>query len=301
MSGSRIEFDHEDLFQFNGDENIEFLPISLDYSFPKFGLFSVPKPIINMPQSTFRGDLRGTDEIFKKGFFARGLNPDLCLHADPANGCYFPDSAHVATSPFENVAKLFPMDLPPGTKQTYLYEINTKRPSINVAQELAPRAAKGEILLEDYFVMSLGETERTFLHKIESSEIKGARVVDATTRTIQEGYIPNPNYIPPSLPELTLWKAGRLAGAGLAAFGAVQDSLSFYNEYKISENSGDYSNTYNEGLRIAGGWSGAWAAGATAAELSVAACIPLTPFITPLGPPVCGFLGGLVGSMLAAK
>lgn len=41
------------------------------------------------------------------------------------------------------------------------------------------------------------------------------------------------------------------------AYGAVQDGISFNNQYQISRQTGNYGNTYKEGARIAAGWTGA--------------------------------------------
>ncbi|WP_235582317.1 LysM peptidoglycan-binding domain-containing protein [Rhizobacter sp. Root1221] len=94
-----------------------------------------------------------------------------------------------------------------------------------------------------------------------------------------------------------LWATRGLAknlsvvGKGLTGIGIAADSYSFYSEYQSSAKTGDYSNTYREGVRIAGGWAGAYAVGGVGAEFGAAFGLAFSP----VGAVVGGFVGGLIG------
>ena len=85
----------------------------------------------------------------------------------------------------------------------------------------------------------------------------------------------------------------RALGAAGMAYGAYQDGKSLYNEFQISQETGDYSNTAIEAGRITAGWSGA----ALGAQLG--ARIGMLGFY---GGPVVGavttVLGGAIGGAL---
>jgi len=82
-----------------------------------------------------------------------------------------------------------------------------------------------------------------------------------------------------------------IAGRGLTAVGIASDGYSLYSQYQQSAKTGDYSNTYREGVRVAGGWAGAYAVGAAGAEFGAAFGMAFSP----VGAVVGGFVGGLIG------
>jgi hypothetical protein len=102
----------------------------------------------------------------------------------------------------------------------------------------------------------------------------GNNVVDADLRAAR-GYAKN------------LAVVGRVA----TVVGAVVDGYSLYSQYQQSVQTGNYSNTYREGVRIAGGWAGAYAVGTAGAELGAAFGMAFTP----AGAVIGGFIGGVIG------
>jgi LysM repeat protein len=77
------------------------------------------------------------------------------------------------------------------------------------------------------------------------------------------------------------------AGGLLTAYGVYQDASSLKTEIYKSVDSGEWSNTARESVRITGGWSGAWA-GAEVGALSLA-------WAGPIGAAVGGIVGGGIG------
>ncbi|WP_256081315.1 hypothetical protein [Massilia sp. YIM B04103] len=110
------------------------------------------------------------------------------------------------------------------------------------------------------------------------------RVVQSPTSTVDE----------------TLWKTRRVAtglqwgGRALTAYGAAMDAASLYSEVQTSRQTGNYGNTVNESVRIAGGWGGAWAVGAAGAEFGAGFGLAFGP----VGALVGGFAGGVVGGAI---
>jgi YD repeat-containing protein len=94
-----------------------------------------------------------------------------------------------------------------------------------------------------------------------------------------------------------LWAARGLAknlavvGRGLTAVGAAADGYSLYSQYQQSAQTGNYTNTYREGVRIAGGWAGAYAVGAAGAEFGAGIGLAFSP----VGAVIGGFIGGVIG------
>lgn len=270
-------------------------------------------------QHLYRGAAKDIDEAFNKGFTARGENVDLFSHAmDPED--YLIDSAFISTSLDKDVASTFPKSYFE-IYNSYLYEIYSTRPTIDVAKELMHRVSQDDIVPEDFEIYR-GEQERAFVSKIFPYEIKGAWEVNVTKervayledlspiiaswspeaideichtyhRTVGEEFISNPNFISPSTIERVLIIA-RSLGCLFTGVGLALDGRSFYHEFQASKESGNYDNTYREGVRIGGGWVGAWGMGSFYAETGVAICVPLTP----VGQAVCGLGMGLVGSAL---
>lgn len=111
-------------------------------------------------------------------------------------------------------------------------------------------------------------------------------------RTIGEEFIPNPSFISPFSIH-NLWDSLKIAGLSLTALGIGIDGLSLYREFQHSQQTGNYDNTYREGVRIGGGWVGAWNVGSVSAR-GGAVCAPLGPY----GVAACGFTFGLAGSIV---
>lgn len=85
-----------------------------------------------------------------------------------------------------------------------------------------------------------------------------------------------------------------IAGRGLTAVGIASDGYSLYTQYHQSTQTGNYTNTYQEGVRIAGGWAGAYAMGSTFAQAGAAFGLAFSP----VGAVIGGAVGGLVGGGL---
>ncbi|PKB13885.1 LysM peptidoglycan-binding domain-containing protein [Janthinobacterium sp. 64] len=85
-----------------------------------------------------------------------------------------------------------------------------------------------------------------------------------------------------------------LIGRGAMVVGAASDGYSFYSQYQYSAQTGDYSNTYREGIRITGGWAGAAAVGTVGAEFGAGFGMAFTP----AGAVIGGFVGGIVGGAI---
>lgn len=261
--------------------------------------------------SYYRGDARGFSEIFHKGFTAYGTNTDLLLHLGGIEG----SSAYISMSVYKNIAARFPYFAPYGKNRTYLYEVHTPRPMINVVDDLANLGLFDKKSLS---YRSFDEMGERLISKIKPGEIKGCWAIDVTRemivnpepyelkgypkewiekncyraiRTPQEQFIPNPNYSPSGL---STWKVARTLGHTLTGIGVVLDANQLYYEYTLSKEAGNYTNTYREASRIAGGWTGAFKAGTFCAEQALIYSAPLTP----LGQTACVIVSGLVGSGL---
>lgn len=94
-----------------------------------------------------------------------------------------------------------------------------------------------------------------------------------------------------------LWAARGLAknlamvGRGAMVLGATIDGYSLYSQYQQSTQTGDYSHTYREGIRVAGGWAGAYAVGAAGAQFGAGFGMAFSP----VGAVIGGFVGGVIG------
>jgi len=86
----------------------------------------------------------------------------------------------------------------------------------------------------------------------------------------------------------------RYLGIAGMAYGAYVDGSSLYNQYQISQQTGNYANTATEATRIAGGWAGAWAVGAAGAEFGAG----FGTVFGPIGTVVGGIIGGIGGGIL---
>lgn len=67
-----------------------------------------------------------------------------------------------------------------------------------------------------------------------------------------------------------------------------------YSEFKKRSQTGNYENTYREGVRIVGGWAGAYAVGAAGAEIGASFGVAFSP----VGAITGEILGGLIGSLI---
>lgn len=98
-----------------------------------------------------------------------------------------------------------------------------------------------------------------------------------------------------------LWAARGLAknlaivGKGLTAVGIATDSYSLYSQYQQSVKTGNYANTYQEGVRIAGGWTGAYAVGTAGAQFGAAFGLAFSPAGSVIGGAIGGLIGGGIG------
>ena len=87
-------------------------------------------------------------------------------------------------------------------------------------------------------------------------------------------------------------QAAKPLGRAAVVVGAALDGASLYEQVQLSRQTGDWSNTAQEGARIAGGWTGAVAG----AKLAGTAGAAIGTFIAPgIGTIVGGAVGGLIG------
>lgn len=91
--------------------------------------------------------------------------------------------------------------------------------------------------------------------------------------------------------------AGQLIGRTATVVGVVTDGASLAHEIKLSAKTGDYTNSYREGARIAGGWGGAWVAGKAGAASGALLGGALGSFVPVLGNGVGAAIGGVVGGL----
>lgn len=150
------------------------------------GIFRVGKMLARCSASSltlYRGDSRDPDFIFKNGFNARGKNLNLLSHV--TNDASL-DSAYISTSTSKEAATLFPWvsDI----KYSYVYEINSYRPPINVVAYLTHEFNLGDIHPEDFEIIK-SEYEKAFVSKIYSQEIKGAWQVIIEPDDFPPGFI----------------------------------------------------------------------------------------------------------------
>ncbi|MDB5856274.1 MAG: rane protein of unknown function [Herminiimonas sp.] len=87
---------------------------------------------------------------------------------------------------------------------------------------------------------------------------------------------------------------GRGIGGIMMATGAYVDGKSLVTQYGVSQSIGDYSNTVNEGTRIAGGWSAAYVGGQALGSLGAG----FGTAFGPIGAAFGGVIGGVIGSGL---
>ena len=202
-------------------------------------------------QPLFRGDSRPIEQIHTEGFKPKGSNLNLYHHSLPFNAeGNVMASGYVATSSSKSIASEFPIE---AFKTKRVYEILSDKTPVNVLEELTPLLLNGEISSDD-FSMVRAEKEKAFPGAIEPHEIKGCWQTDASKET----FTPNPNYkVPSSILAQNFLNVMRPTAHALTGLGLALDGLSLHTEYQLSTETGEYSNTYREGARIAGGWAGA--------------------------------------------
>lgn len=265
-------------------------------------------------QPLYRGSASKPGQVYNDGFSAHGENTNLVSHWMAESD--LSDSYFISTSLEKDMAALFPR--PPFSRDVletsllYLYEIDSIRPTIDVATELASYVASGEMHPDDYDTC-LTEHERVFMSDIFPHEIKGGWEVRMNfpnnilfysqeymdgiyrdgyrNRTVGEEFIPNPNYVP-SASIQAVGSLAKLFAYSLTGAGLFLDGWSLYHEFQQSEKTGNYDNVYRKGLQISSGWAGAWQTGSFFAEAGALACAPI-----PYGGVACGLAGGLIGSV----
>ena len=91
-------------------------------------------------------------------------------------------------------------------------------------------------------------------------------------------------------------QAAKPLGRAAAGVGAALDGFSLAKEVQTSRKTGDWSNTAQEGARIAGGWTGAVVGAKAAGSAGAAIGTLIAPGIgTVVGGAVGGLIGGAVG------
>ncbi len=249
----------------------------------------------------YRGSSGLPAEVFDNGFSARGNNTDLRAHALPSDTVYtIEDSAYISTSTSKSAAANFPRVSK--KNELFLYQINPQPQAIDVLTALEPY--KNQIDASDWGMSVRGEGEKAVPYKIRPQDIKGAWTVKLssffetegvgpfTQRKVTKTFIPNPNYRLPL--DVQIFQYAKMLSQAATAAGAIVDGVSLFNAYMDSLKSNNYDILGLESARIAGGWSGAFAVGSRLAAASAEMCVPFGPY----GPPVCGVVGGLAGSVL---
>ena len=92
--------------------------------------------------------------------------------------------------------------------------------------------------------------------------------------------------------------AGQIIGRTATVVGAVSDTVSLAQEVNTSVKTGNYDNTYKEGARIAGGWTGAWVAGKAGAATGAFAGGAAGSFFPIVGNGVGVAIGGVLGGLI---
>lgn len=250
----------------------------------------VPQPHISY---LYRGDSRGPEQIFSKGFTARGTRANILEHVNGICGESVVDSSYIATSTSKQVASEFPKDF---AGKGFVYEIVAPKDAIHVETALMPYVGRGQLDVETW-EMYRHEQEMAIPNKIKARSIRGVWPAEITMVQIEDGlvpdfervsvvqdeFIPNPSY---SAPGGRLLKTIKIAGYSATTIAAVMDANSLWNAYQTSQQSGNYDAFFIESARITGGWGGAIALG----KASAAVCAPV-----PYGSLVCGVAGSVLG------
>ena len=97
-------------------------------------------------------------------------------------------------------------------------------------------------------------------------------------------------------------QAAKPLGRAAVVVGAALDGFSLAKEVQASRKTGDWSNTAQEGARIAGGWTGAVVGAKAAGSAGAAIGTLIAPGIgTVVGGAVGGLIGGAVGYMAGSS
>ena len=256
---------------------------------------AIPIFINNAPETAFlyRGTGRSPTKVFAQGFSARGDNLDLSNHIVGLSHT-MDQSAYISTSASKRIASTYPKFS--RRNDHFLYEINYQPESVDIARE--PKIHSNSLPL-----ISI-EKEIAVPFKIEPQDIKGAWPIDRHhgfnmedilynhEDGVKNTFIENPHYQPPK--SVLMMQTVKSLGHAATAVGAVIDGVSLFNSYLDSLKYDDYHIFGQESARVAGGWTGAFAVGNQFARASAAVCTPFGFY----GPPVCGVVGGVTGSVL---
>lgn len=235
----------------------------------------------------YRGDGRVPEVILPEGFACRGTNPNLQAHVNDGAR----QSIYISTSQSQDVATSFAEKNCHG-KKSFIYEINPQKTGIDVLKSLKDDIKAGKTC--DYVTEhALAEKEVAVPHKIAGKDIKGVWVLESNTQTgsITKTFVKNPAYVAPLAKTAgVLGTAGKTMTGVAAAMDVVNLSYAFFD----SVEAGNYERFFNEGARIAGGWSAAIAAGAACGQMGALWLAPLGPVASLAGGIVCGAIGSIV-------
>jgi len=259
---------------------------------------------IQVKEFLYRGDSRTSSEIFEKGFVARGTSPDVFSHVNPIGEHWFHDSGYISTSTSKTIAAKYPFSLMESASQElFLYEINFQKSGVDVRPHIE-EAVRSNLLHPEDAEIYLNEAEIAVPRKIKASDIKGAWSVEIKNihlsheevmyvRTVGDKYIPNP-YYGNAIADKIL-KIGKTVGRGLTAVGGAIDGFRLHQAYNKGKEVDDYSGFFQEGARIIGGWSGAFALGKVSAAAGAAIFAPTGPIGMAVGSLGMGLAGSVAG------
>ena len=252
----------------------------------------------------YRGTGRKPTDIFEQGFKARGKNTSLRRHVIPSSDASsLSESAYISTSTSKQVATRFPTSS--SSDRLFLYKINSLPDAILVETALHPE--RHTISSYDWETIVLYEKEKAVPYKIHPKDIQGAwpirlsmpyKVPSAENqwgylkRELDHTFIKNPNYHMPK--SVLIVQSVKTLGHIATAVGVVMDGIEWYQAYQVSQESGNYHLVKQTSARLTGGWSGAFAVGSQFARMAAPACTVFGAY----GPPVCGVIGGISGSVL---
>lgn len=207
------------------------------------------------PAPLYRGDSRPPNEIYKKGFKALGTNKDLVdhiLHCGGEKG-----TKYVSTSISKEKAKKHPKYV----SKSYVYEIRTMRPVVNVEEFIKNYLDKFGDLKGAAQFYAKTEREIAIKGKISPFEIKKCWKVSKIDkkRVISTEFVLNPEYYEHVIQKVRF--SVKTISATVVAIEVGIDINELYQEYSISKKIGNFSNTYQVGIQLAGKWIGGFTLG----------------------------------------
>lgn len=269
-----------------------------DNSLPNFGLFlekgSNPEII-----PVYRGDRLAPSNAFQSSFTASSTNTDVIVHVCKNGGGF------VSTSTSMDVAIKYALgrSTKPGLVcDRFVYEICSSKEAIDPSEALLREFSAGRLNVDD-FKKYTADQEWLEPLSVKKERIKGAWrikemvLVDGKpTVILDNNYIPNPHYVPPLL---KVTKALKGLGRSAAAVGVVMDGMSLHAAYVQSQENDNYEPLLDEGARVFGGWSGAYALGAALGRAGAfaGAKVGPTPYLKSLFSLVGGVVFGAAGSI----